>query len=65
MKVDALPIGNPVKGFEYSECAAQFFDEVSESGIVLESAIEKFIQHADDEHQSTGGVIQIKRRAVA
>lgn len=73
MKVDGLfvegngPDGIKIKGLECSECGEQFFDQMSEEvpPRVLESAVEKFIQHAEDAHQSTGGVIGVNRRGVA
>lgn len=70
MKVDALPItgegpkGEEILGLECSECGQEFFDAITEEGSprVIESAVAKFIEHADQEHHSTGGVIGGKRR---
>jgi uncharacterized radical SAM superfamily protein len=73
MKVDALfaegdgPTGGKIEGLECSECGQRFFEEMSEGARprVLESAVEKFVQHAEDEHQASGGVIGVKRGAAA
>lgn len=73
MKVDGLfvegtgPNGGKITGLECSECGECFFDQMSEEvpPRVLESAVEKFIEHAEDAHQSTGGVIGVKRKGVA
>jgi hypothetical protein len=73
MKVDGLfvegtgPAGGKITGLECSECGECFFDQMSEeaSPRVLESAVEKFIEHAEDAHQSTGGVIGVNRKGVA
>jgi hypothetical protein len=73
MKVDGLfvegtgPNGGKITGLECSECGECFFDQMSEeaSPRVLESAVEKFIEHAEDAHQSSGGVIGVIRRGAA
>jgi hypothetical protein len=69
MKVDCLfieakgPDGKTVMAAEYSECGELFFDQMSEgpNRRVLESGVTKFIDHANEVHQSTGGVIGGKR----
>lgn len=71
MKVDALPIvgkgpqGELIEGLECSECGQEFFDAVTEEipPRMVESAVAKFIDHADQDHHSTGGVIGGGRRA--
>lgn len=73
MKVDGIfvqadgPGGGIITGLECSECGQRFFDGMSDGPRprVLESGVEKFIQHADDEHKSTGGVIGVGRKAAA
>ena len=67
MKVDALSVksfdakGQEITGLECSECGQRFFDEIREDQRISESGVEKFIQHAEDEHQSSGGVIGVKK----
>lgn len=73
MKVDGLffegngPGGGKITGLECSECGECFFDQMSEEvpPRVLESAVEKFIDHGEEAHQSTGGVIRVSRRGAA
>ena len=75
MKVDALiitgkaPDGQVISGLECSECGQEFFDAITEDVFspdsslrIVESAVAKFIDHADQEHHSTGGVIGGARR---
>jgi hypothetical protein len=70
MKVDAIsvegegPDGQKITGLECSECGQKFFDEfsVGSSPQLIEGAVEKFIEHADQDHHSSGGVIGGKRR---
>jgi hypothetical protein len=69
MKVDCLfieaegPDGKTVMAAKCSECGELFFDQMSEGehSRVLESGVTKFIDHANEIHQSTGGVIGGKR----
>lgn len=73
MKVDGLfvegtgPAGGKIIGLECSECGEQFFDQMSEESpsLIVERADQKFIQHAEDAHQSSGGVIGVNRRGAA
>jgi hypothetical protein len=73
VKVDGLfiksqsPDGRPILGLECSQCGQRFFDELSAGPkpVVLQSAVEKFVDHANDEHKTTGGVIQTITRRVA
>ena len=60
MKVDALeitgqgPHGEAIEGHACSECGREFFDALSSEGIpqVVETSVQKFIRHADEEHHS-------------
>jgi hypothetical protein len=73
MKVDGLfvegtgPAGGKIIGLGCSECGECFFDQMSEKypSLVVESSVQKFLEHAEDAHQSTGGVIGVNRRGVA
>jgi hypothetical protein len=73
MKVDGLfvegtgPNGGKITGLECSECGECFFDQMSERtpSLTVESSVQKFLEHAEDEHQSTGGVIGVTRRGAA
>jgi hypothetical protein len=73
MKVDGLflegtgPDGGKIIGLECSECGECFFDQMWEKypSLVVEGADQKFLEHAEDAHQSTGGVIGVIRRGAA
>jgi hypothetical protein len=70
MKVDGIfieaegPGGEKITGLECSECGQEFFDafSIGDSPRIVESAVAKFIEHADQEHHSDGGVFIGERR---
>lgn len=73
MRVNALSVkakslsGETTEGLECSECGQRFFDTMSDvtPRQILQSAITTFIDHADHEHHSVGGIIGLERRIAA